>query len=191
MIIDDLSEMSATLLAISLASERIVTIAKTAFPVWLADEKKTDAQETDLVADRSRRLFVLAIAFVSAWLTASLLVDESWSLGSLVGNIIIGGDTSNTDKGLHLNVLIVGLLASGGSSLWSNVLGYTKAVKEVQTQRKASEGLDYSQKAKDQGLTTFDSGNAVRIPVNDLTLNQLTTLSQPAFVISNSRIKRA
>ncbi|QMW01500.1 hypothetical protein [Spirosoma foliorum] len=40
MSIDALSQMATLLLAISLASERVVTMAKTAFPVWLADEKK-------------------------------------------------------------------------------------------------------------------------------------------------------
>lgn len=191
MIIDDLSQMSATLLAISLASERIVTIAKTAFPVWLADEKKTDAQEVDVVADKRRRLLVLAIAFVSAWFTAAMLTNNNNFWQSLFDSLVIGPDTKDPTKGLHLNVLVVGLLCSGGSALWGNLLGYTKAVKEIQTQRKASEGLDYSKKAKDQGLTTFDSGNAVRSPINDLTLDQLTTLTQPDFTITNSRIKRA
>ncbi len=180
--IDDLSEMAATLAAISLASERLVTIAKTIFPVWLADEKKTDAQEVDLIADKARRLTVLGIAFVSAWFTAAMLTEET-GLMKFVGDIKIGND-------LYINAVIVGLLGSGGSSLWNNVLGYTKAVKEVQTLRKTNESLTFSRKAKEQGLTTFDSGNAVRVSINEKSLDQLTTLSQPDFDINNSRLKR-
>ncbi|MBD2704046.1 hypothetical protein IC229_25600 [Spirosoma sp. BT702] len=183
--IDDLSEMAATLFAISLASERIVTIAKTAFPVWLANEKKTGAQEVDLVADKGRRLLILAIAFVSACFTASFLVDSDWGLDDLYGTIVIGSDRA---KGLHLNVLLVGLLASGGSSLWSNLLGYTKAVKEVQTQRKASEGLSYRQKASKEGLTTFDSGNAARRPLDRTVMDRMSTLAPPQFDLELSRI---
>ena len=185
MTINNLSEMATTLLAISLASERVVTIAKTAFLIWLADEKKTDAQEVDLVADRTRRLIVLAIAFASSWVTASFLADGD-GVAKLIGVVPFGNAPTN----FGIPVWIIGLLASGGSSLWSNFLGYTKAVKDVQTQRKASEGLTYSKAAKEQGLITYDSGNAARRRMTDPTLNQLTSLTDPPFTIADSRVKR-
>lgn len=189
MTINDLSELATTLLAISLASERVVTILKTTFPVWLADEKKTEAQEVDLVADRSRRLLVLFISFLASWITAAFLADnpdgKDWIDLNFFGSISFGkGNATN------FPVWIMGLLASGGSSLWSNLLGYTKAVKDVQTQRKASEGLQFNMAAQEQGLTTFDSGLAVRRKVNDLILDQMTSMSAPPFDVSGSRIQR-
>ncbi len=98
MTINDLSELATTLLAISLASERVVTILKTTFPVWLADEKKTEAQEVDLVADRSRRLLVLFISFLASWITAAFLADnpdgKDWIDLNFFGSISFG-------KGMH------------------------------------------------------------------------------------------
>lgn len=188
MTINDLSEMTTTLLAISLASERVVTILKTTFPVWLADEKKTETQEVDLVADKSRRLLVLLISFAASWITASFLADKPGLLHSnFLGTISFGSAEGNTTD---FPVWIMGLLASGGSSLWSNFLGYTKAVKDVQTQRKASEGLQFNKDAQDRGLTTFDSGLAVRRKVDDLVLDQITSMSPPMFDVSDSRIQR-
>ena len=182
MTIDDLSQMATLLLAISLASERVVTMAKTVAPVWLADEKKTDAQETDLVADKGRRVLVLLIAFVTSWITASFLADNpgAETLGFKVfykGVIHFG----SAGKGVALPVLLVGLLASGGSSLWNNVLGYTKAVKDIRSQQKATESLNYQQNAKKLGLTTYDTGNAVRQKVDDSVIDKLSLLTDPSF----------
>jgi hypothetical protein len=187
--INDLSEMTTILLAISLASERVVTILKTTFPVWLADEKKTEAQEVDLVADKNRRLMILFISFLTSWFAASFLADVpglvNQELFGAEGSTFLGyikfGDT-------QLPTFILGLLASGGSSLWSNVLGYTKAVKDVQTQRKASEGLEYRQTASEHGLTTFDSGKAVRRPLDKSVVDNLSTLAAPSFDLAKSRI---
>lgn len=189
MTIDDLSEMATTLLAISLASERVVTILKTTFPIWLADEKKTEAQEVDLVADKNRRLLILFISFLTSWITASFLADvpglEDTNLFSSKGSTFFGYiKLGNT----NFPTFIMGLLASGGSSLWSNFLGYTKAVKDVQTQRKASEGLEYRQQANKQGLTTFDSGKAVRRPLDESVVDNLSTLIAPPFNLALSRI---
>lgn len=193
MTIDDLSEMATTLLAISLASERVVTILKTTFPVWLADEKKTEAQEVDLIADKDRRLLILFISFLTSWITASFLADvpglKELSMFSPNGSTFFGfirfGVTGHTTD---FPTWIMGLLASGGSSLWSNFLGYTKAIKDVQTQRKASEGLAFRQNAREQGLTTFDSGNAVRRPLDGSIVEKLSTLVPPQFDIALSRI---
>jgi hypothetical protein len=57
MIIDNLTAFVALILAISLASERLVTFIKTIFPK-LADEAKTEAQEVDLDKDKGRRFIV-------------------------------------------------------------------------------------------------------------------------------------
>lgn len=189
MSINDLSEMTTTLLAISLASERVVTILKTSFPVFLADEKKTAAQEVDLIADRNRRLLVLLISFVASWTTASFIADTP---GTVIKSTFFGSITFGTPENgeTAFPVWILGLLASGGSSLWSNLLGYTKAVKDVQNQRRASEGLEFNRSVQESGLTTFDSGVGVRLKMNDTTLDQLTSLTPPSFDSSFSRIQR-
>ncbi|QMW01501.1 hypothetical protein [Spirosoma foliorum] len=151
-------------------------------------KKKTDAQETDLVADRLRRILVLLIAFFASWLTAffveeSLSSSATYDLIMLVKGAIPFGDGKGAVK---LPVPIIGLLASGGSSLWNNVLGYTKAVKDIRSQQKANESLTYQQNAKKLGLTTYDTGNAVRQKVADSVIDRLSTLTEPGFSFGNS-----
>jgi hypothetical protein len=165
------------ILAVSLASERLVTIIKTLLPEWLADEKKTAAQEVDLVRDRWRRIRVILLAFLSAYVTSSLLV----------GNFNPFLDVRIID-GHPLPLIVLAFLASGGSAFWSNLLGYTKAVKDIRVQRRAQENLQYHEEAKSFGLKAYDGGMAVRkkimtgIPAElQLSLSKISALSQPSF----------
>src|SRR5437868_2835243 len=74
--LDLLTAFTTVILAVSMASERLVTTIKTMFP-RLADEKKTPAQEVDLVADRPRRLILYALGVVTSWLSAALLANDT------------------------------------------------------------------------------------------------------------------
>lgn len=51
MTIENLTILVSLILAVSLASDRLVTMIKTLAPEYLADEAKTEVQEADLVAD--------------------------------------------------------------------------------------------------------------------------------------------
>ena len=118
----------AFFLTLSLASERLVTIAKTAFP-WLADEQLDDSQQPDPQADRPRRLTVQGLAFAASYLTAAVTTQTHWPTD--VSKI---GDYS-------LPLWGIALLASGGSAFWSSILGYAKAAKEAQQALQATNKL--------------------------------------------------
>ncbi len=76
--LDNLSDLSAVLLAISLATERLVVIVKTVFPK-LGEERPPEPGESSDEADRMRRLSVLGVAYVCALATAWLIAD-GWTI---------------------------------------------------------------------------------------------------------------
>lgn len=150
-----LSALAATLLAISLATERAVAILKTLLPEMFEAEKKTDAKEVDLPADRWRRLAVQAIAYLAAWATSAFLVrGMSWWDGLTQGSVL--------DTGLPS--ALVALLASGGSAFWAQVVGYTSALKDATVARRATESLRFTEQALAMGRTPIDSGRVARWP---------------------------
>jgi hypothetical protein len=118
--IDTLSAVAAVLLAISLAAERLVTAVKAMIP-WLAeeaDEAKNPDGTTDRKKDRPRRVIVVLIAFLAAWLTTALAAG-----GSFFGSITIAE--------LSFPIPLVALLASGGSAWWTNIVAYASAAKDA------------------------------------------------------------
>jgi hypothetical protein len=147
-----LTSFVSVILAVSLASERLLTMVKAAFP-WLAQEQKTDAKEVDLTRDRSRRLVLLAMAWVASWVAASFLVQGDWTVGSLFAQVAVSGA-----KDLGIPVPLVGLLASSGSAFWNNVLGITKEAKDTRRVETASAALAFNAQAKAEGKQAFDSG---------------------------------
>lgn len=145
-----LSAVVAVLLAISLATERVVTSVKTLIP-QLSVEKKTSAKEEDLAADRARRLTVQFVAFAIAWAMAGLLVRDG---GFLMGNIEIQSPTVT----VALPAFVVGLLASGGSAFWTNVVSFVSTATDIKKTVKASESLAYEAQARALGRSPEDSG---------------------------------
>jgi hypothetical protein len=146
----------AYLIAMSLASERLVTIVKTVLPK-LAEEKKTKAQEVDLFADRWRRIGVLALALVSSWITVGLSSSTNAEVISLENFLPFTRVTIGT---LSLPLILVAVLISGGSAFWNNLLGYTKAIKDTKQVEKASETLKFHGQAKGTGAMATDSGES-------------------------------
>jgi hypothetical protein len=146
----DIGAAATVILAVSVATERLVTIVKTAVPEWFADERKTDAKEVDLIADRWRRLRVQGVAFLCAWVTTTMLTDGMKPLGQ----IMINGQPFWTPW--------LALLASGGSAFWAQVVGYSSALKDVAVTRKALESLAFTQRAREAGATPIDSGRVAR-----------------------------
>lgn len=125
MLIGDLSDLSALVLAVSLATERLVVVLKTIFPRALAVERQPVGDELPAEADRARRLTVMAAAYLSALVVSTLIAGDSVSLGGLSIPFYVGlGDA-------RISVPLLALFASGGSALWNNVVGFTGAVKDI------------------------------------------------------------
>jgi hypothetical protein len=142
--VSDLGATVAVLLAVSLATERWVAVAKTVFP-WLADERRTAAGEGDPVSDRPRRLAVQAVALAGAWLVAAFVAGGGvLAPGAFVGVVHAGA--------VRLPAPVVGLLASGGSAFWTQVVQLAGAVKDAAAARGASEALALRARAESLGV---------------------------------------
>lgn len=123
-----LIKLISVILTVSLASERLVTFLKTLFPVLASKPNDPDAPVPLVVegGEKWRQVIVMIIAFLSAWLTASFLKDgqfkpfESYDVGP---------------PQTLVPIWVIGLLASGGSAFWTNLLGYVRAVKDISTQK--------------------------------------------------------
>jgi hypothetical protein len=144
---DQFSSLVAILLAISLATERLVTIVKTIWPNSLGEESLDSNGIVDQKKDRGRKLIIQFLSFLFAWLTSSFLTGAE-SL-DLFGWIKVGGG----DDPLKVHVVAVALLSMGGSAFWNNILGYTKAVKDIKVNEKSEKetgmsALSYSWKHK-------------------------------------------
>jgi hypothetical protein len=122
--LDWLFALSTLLLALSLATERLVAIVKTLFPS-LEDE----TGERTLTEDRPRILKVQLLSFISAWITCSFVAEKGFEP---LGSIPLLENHS-------LPVPFVAFLCMGGSAFWSGVLGYVKAVKDTRKQQVAAQ----------------------------------------------------
>jgi hypothetical protein len=113
--LDTLSELSTLLVAVSLATERLVVIVKTLFPK-LGAKISAPGGDEDLL-DRNRRLLVLGVAYTSALLTTWIIAD-GWTI------------EYGTN---HRSVSIFGiaLLACGGSAFWTQIVGFASAAKDA------------------------------------------------------------
>lgn len=135
----------AFLLTISLASERMVTILKTVFPA-LAEQGDPNSAWNQ----RWRPLIIQAVTFVFCCAIAAMV--EAPTNDWFTGSVTLAPD-------VEVPVLVVGLLASGGSAFWNNVLGYTKAVKDLK-----KELVDAAAKAKADKEAAIAAGKQVRVP---------------------------
>ena len=116
----ELEAIIGLLLAVSIASERLVEIIKGYFP-WLNEARLNPISE----GRRKAALQILAVAagVVTAFLAQPILAD---SLSSI------------DNQGMA--ILSIGLLASGGSAFWNAILSYLLQVKDLKKQEvKASQ----------------------------------------------------
>ena len=110
--LENLSELSTLLVAVGLATERLVVVIKTVFPALGPADGARGAK-----ADRSRRLLVLALAYVCALAT-------SW--------LIAGGMTIQFASARPpMSIFVFAVLASGGSAFWTQVVGFASAAKDA------------------------------------------------------------
>lgn len=108
-----LTAIVTLILALSVASERLVEIIKGFIPVL--DKTNT----LDGKAEARRRSYLQILAVLSGILTAFLAQDY------------IPKEIADSMKGW--SIFGLGLLASGGSGFWNSVLTYVTKVKDIKT----------------------------------------------------------
>lgn len=114
----DIGNAVSLLAALSVATERLVEIIKGSIP-WL-NAPAGDAKQEGW---RQAALHVLAAVagIVTAWMANSVIT------GTIPGQWLTGG-----------GIIVIGLLASGGSGFWNSILSYVKATKDLQEAQAAS-----------------------------------------------------
>ena len=106
----DLASLVALILALSIASERLVEIIKGALP--FLNKENTDAKR-----EGWRRSALHALAVISGVITAYMVSDY------------IPKESAGPVK--DIGVVGLGLLASGGSSFWNSIATYVLKVKDL------------------------------------------------------------
>ena len=120
MTIDKLIAIVGLILALSIASERLVEIVKGYVP-WLNTAAATDAGEGRRRA--TLQLMAVVAGVITAWLSRAYIPKEVSD--ALDGWAVLG----------------LGLLASGGSGFWNAILSYVLKVKDLKViETKALEG---------------------------------------------------
>lgn len=151
--IDQFSSLVAILIAISLATERLVTILKTSWPKTFGEERVDLNGVVDPVMDRNRRLLVQFFTFLFSYITCTFLTEGG---ADPTGDIKVG----TGDGALRIPVYVMAILSMGGSAFWNNILGYTKAVKDIRitdnisTQNSAAGGINNWRSQRTSGDTT-------------------------------------
>ena len=133
LVLDALDQLFAVLFAVSLASERFVALFKN-LPFALASEsdelhesrRRTSMRKKPPSEDR-RRLEVMAVAFIGAWVTTALIstvpADTDWYVHIFAGRITVGAH--------DWPILMLAFLASGGSAFWAQAVAFTSAAKDA------------------------------------------------------------
>lgn len=107
--INNISAAVAMLIALSIASERLVEITKGYMPSL--------SQARDNPADEGRRKATIQFIAVAAGIVTTFLAAPALPPNTIPDN--------------WLSKLAIGLLASGGSGFWNSIQGYVAQAKEV------------------------------------------------------------
>jgi len=111
--LDAITLLAGLVLGIALATERLIVSIKSAIPTLDEDWQRRE---------NVRRLIVQVMAFLIAWIGAAYVGE-----GGLLGEIPVSDQVG-------MPVILVGLLGSGGSAFWKDVLGWTNSMKELQAE---------------------------------------------------------
>jgi hypothetical protein len=106
--VDRLTEVIAIIIALSVASERLVEIIEGVWG-WLDSSKKDDREE------RWRKVVLHVLAVIAGIITA-------W----LASGYVLKPEQINA-----VTIIGLGILASGGSSFWNSILTYLSKVKDM------------------------------------------------------------
>lgn len=132
--IEAVSELVAIVLALSLATERLLIAIRTPSTfLWLIPLGKwLNNESSDPQKDGLRRFVLQILTFACAVFTAGWFAKNPLICGwNPFDSIEIGSQT--------IPLLILALLATGGSSFWKNILGYTKTVRDIRKGEKESQ----------------------------------------------------
>ncbi len=139
---DNLEAIMAVLIALSVASERLVEIIKGFFK-WLDKENADEKQE------RYRKI-VLQVMAVAAGIVSSLLAYPA----------ISGLAFFPTEKtGQTLMIIALGLLASGGSGFWNSFQTYVRKAKDLKSTAEKIMKMDEEMKLQELTLSKQTSGH--------------------------------
>ena len=145
------------ILGVSMASERILELLKTLFP-WLAIQKSvTDDNRERSGEEVLRRAIIQVISFLSGWMTAGLVAASGSEWICLSGRI---GDS-------RIPAVVIGLLSSAGSVFWTQIVAYSKAVKDIKKLR-----------AQDERAVT-EKKNIARIRINKFQTRIASITAEP------------
>ena len=116
---NSLSQIVALLIILSVAAERLVEIIKNLLPSdWLSKENPNPQKE-------EWRKFSLQLLAVGAGMLTAFLAKALGALPKIEGTAIQGIDTK------IFGLILLGLLASGGSGFWTSILTYVSKLKEI------------------------------------------------------------
>ncbi|MDQ1086176.1 hypothetical protein [Siphonobacter sp. SORGH_AS_1065] len=163
-----LIEIITIILSISISTERIVTVAKTIWPEFLDNEKTTPSGQLDKVADKRRRISVQLIAFIGAWFLASFINKEN--------KLNFFGDVYFLSENIKIPSFIIGILATGGSTFWSSILGIIKANKEIKNQH-----------IVENRISTIEKNNIISLEndiKSDEVLSKIIAINSPTHIPS-------
>jgi hypothetical protein len=127
------------ILALSISSERLVEIIRAWFPSLNVKAPDDDKPET-LIAEAKRRAGLHLLSLFAGVLTSLL---ATYSLSQIVPIPRTGA--GEIDLAMYtVEILGLGLLASGGSGFWNTILGYLIQVREMKVReapRKVSDPM--------------------------------------------------
>ena len=116
---DSITSFVTLILSLSVATERLVEIIKGLLPyAWLSEKQTEPAKE------RQRKTRLQLLAVVAGMATA------------LLSSSYVSTDLLEVNHSFH--VIVLGLLASGGSGFWNSVSTYTLDLKNSQQKLMAS-----------------------------------------------------
>lgn len=138
--INELLTLSTYILAVSLAAERIVAYVKSIWP-WFASEKLDANGQVDVNGERWRQGMVHLVALVSSYIATSLMNDNPNPFDPV----------KITGSEMEIPALLVIILSTGGSALWTNIVGLLNVLKDIKRQERAVRQLDLAARSKGLG----------------------------------------
>jgi hypothetical protein len=189
---EKLTALITIVLAVSLATDRLVTLIKSLIPQLADDPPVNPLVEENEQWKYWRKIAVQVIAFLAAWLTCSFLADKESC--DFIQCITISDD-------FKLPVVVVALLSMGGSAFWSDLLGWAKAVKDIKKMERAKEQARFSSvlravRATTPGVTTVRfiithhrSNNIQRFRINSTQFDRAKIDSLPTSALPDDMIE--
>lgn len=104
-----MEEVIGLIFALSIASERLVEVIKGLVPYL--KEKKTDE------AEQLRQVLVQGLAVVSG-------IAITFMMQAVISEVLPNWDN-------YASLIVIGLLASGGSSIWNTAMSFLSHIKEI------------------------------------------------------------